>query len=353
MRWFASGSGPAELVVADARRRRAGTRTARRPGSAAGRGDRCRRPAGRSCRPSGPTRTHAAVVVAAEDGHGRVRPVRHVVLERAAAVQRLLVDQRRPVPVEAVEPVAAQRHRVAGRVVGRLRRLAPVEVDRAVVAEVLVERDAEQAALGVRVDRQVEHDRRRTPSLTRLTCPVGFSSTKKSFSPMNSICTGWLSPLDHRLTSQASDRPRSVGGVCASPPLRERQGRGSREPDGEAHRFHPHLRLCFVTPHVAPTHELARRFDRITGDVGKANEDRRDARPRDRCRRHARPAGCSRARLRTAELLSRLPRRPAAARRRGARSGHRAGRPLGLLFDLQGPKLRLSGDVETADGRGR
>src|SRR6478735_7028965 len=28
-------------------------------------------------------------------------------------------------------------------------------------------------------------------------------------------------------------------------------------------------------------------------------------------------------------------------------AAHRAGRPLGLLFDLQGPKLRLSGDVET------
>ncbi|MBE2316247.1 pyruvate kinase [Solirubrobacter sp. CPCC 204708] len=28
-------------------------------------------------------------------------------------------------------------------------------------------------------------------------------------------------------------------------------------------------------------------------------------------------------------------------------AGHRAGRPLGLLFDLQGPKLRLSGDVQT------
>ena len=37
-------------------------------------------------------------------------------------------------------------------------------------------------------------------------------------------------------------------------------------------------------------------------------------------------------------------RRRAAAVREAA---HRAGRPLGLLFDLQGPKLRLSGDVET------
>ena len=37
-------------------------------------------------------------------------------------------------------------------------------------------------------------------------------------------------------------------------------------------------------------------------------------------------------------------RRRAAAVRAAA---HRAGRPLGLLFDLQGPKLRLSGDVET------
>ena len=31
---------------------------------------------------------------------------------------------------------------------------------------------------------------------------------------------------------------------------------------------------------------------------------------------------------------------------RCARRPTRAGRPLGLLFDLQGPKLRLSGDVE-------
>src|SRR5918997_3115684 len=28
-------------------------------------------------------------------------------------------------------------------------------------------------------------------------------------------------------------------------------------------------------------------------------------------------------------------------------AAERAGRPLGLLFDLQGPKLRVSGDVET------
>ena len=37
-------------------------------------------------------------------------------------------------------------------------------------------------------------------------------------------------------------------------------------------------------------------------------------------------------------------RRRAAAVRAAA---HRAGRPLGLLFDLQGPKLRLSGEIET------
>src|SRR5688572_23868851 len=37
-----------------------------------------------------------------------------------------------------------------------------------------------------------------------------------------------------------------------------------------------------------------------------------------------------------------LRRRTAAVRA----ASHRAGRPLGLLFDLQGPKLRLSGDVE-------
>ena len=38
-----------------------------------------------------------------------------------------------------------------------------------------------------------------------------------------------------------------------------------------------------------------------------------------------------------------LRRRTAAVRA----AAHRAGRPLGLLFDLQGPKLRLSGDIET------
>ena len=31
----------------------------------------------------------------------------------------------------------------------------------------------------------------------------------------------------------------------------------------------------------------------------------------------------------------------------------RAGRPIGLLFDLQGPKLRLDGDDRAARGRGR
>src|SRR5690348_1027548 len=38
-----------------------------------------------------------------------------------------------------------------------------------------------------------------------------------------------------------------------------------------------------------------------------------------------------------------LRRRAAAVRA----ASHRAGRPLGLLFDLQGPKLRLSGEIET------
>ena len=51
----------------------------------------------------------AAVVVAAEHGHGRVGAVGHVLLQRAAAVQCLLEGQRGAVPVEAVEPVAQQR----------------------------------------------------------------------------------------------------------------------------------------------------------------------------------------------------------------------------------------------------
>ena len=57
-------------------------------------------------------------------------------------------------------------------------------------------------------------------------------------------------------------------------------------------------------------------------------------------------AGRRRHGLRAAELLARDARRPAAARAAVRAAAERAGRPLGLLFDLQGPKLRLSAETE-------
>ena len=70
--------------------------------------------------------------------------------------------------------------------------------------------------------------------------------------------------------------------------------------------------------------------------------------------RGARPAHRSRHGLRAHQLLARDPRGPAPSRRRAARR-RRAGRPpVTLLFDLQGPKIRLAADtVERRAGAGR
>ena len=57
--------------------------------------------------------------------------------------------------------------------------------------------------------------------------------------------------------------------------------------------------------------------------------------------------------LRAAQLLARHPRRPAPRAAAVRAIAERSGRPIALLVDLQGPKLRLGAGVESrAVGRG-
>ena len=65
-------------------------------------------------------------------------------------------DEPAVLPLEAVDPVAHQPHVAAAGAVGAGLALAPEQVDPAVALELRVQRDAEQAALRVRVHREVE-----------------------------------------------------------------------------------------------------------------------------------------------------------------------------------------------------
>ena len=122
---------------------------------------------------------------------------------------------------------------------------------------------------------------------------------------------------------------------------------------------HPYLPSCSETPRVPyagageavrPFTKRSRKWRRSARSQSRraraTNEDRGDAGPGDRHPRGAGRADRRRAELRAAELLARRADDLRRARRAGARGrgAGRAGRS-GVLFDLQGPKLRLDGTV--------
>ena len=130
---------------------------------------------------------------------------------------------------------------------------------------------------------------------------------------------------------------------------------GAHPPNATRAARHQDLRVVFTEPPSASYGPRGRLIRCNTpAHAGAPNEDRGHPRPRHRRRRRARPAGGRRPGLRAPELLARLATRTcAAAPPRCARRASGRAAPIGLLFDLQGPKLRLSAATEPRAVAGR
>ena len=141
---------------------------------------------------------HAAVVVARRVGVVRPRVSGNgdvVRLQRAQHDDVAVERQRRPVPDEAVDAVAQQRH--VG-VDGRVRAgaaLGPADVHARRRGEVRMQDQAEQSSLRVGVHGKIEHGRGLNDAVDdALDLPEAFSRTRKSFWPRKTIPMGCVMP---------------------------------------------------------------------------------------------------------------------------------------------------------------
>ncbi len=187
------------------------------------------------------------------------------------------------------------------------------------------------------------------PFLNRLTRPLAFSSTRKSWSLRNCICTGCASPVVTVRTSSFGSTTDGAG--SAPPPARPNASApaAAADPERPSHCLSSLPPELFIDPPSADLRNgiaewfdatLRRMLERRTKIVATLGP------PTD-------PPGVLDALMAAGLDCARLncshgdARRPAPPRRRRARRGASApAARSALLFDLQGPKLRLSGDTE-------